>query len=135
MDNTTNSSPSDSYPNVSGGSHPGPSPTHDSLLTRAEDLSKQLRNRKTFSYRKNKRSSQCSIKEIQKGLVVVDCQSDAASTSCITEKEKLYDGSMTYRSDMTKSDTRSEIVRLIKQKKQHTSYNSLIPKISILFGV
>ena len=45
VDKTTDSSPSDS-PNVSGGSHPGPSPTHDSLLTRAEDLSKQLRIRK-----------------------------------------------------------------------------------------
>ena len=90
MDNTTDSSPSKSYPNVRGGSHPGTSPFHDSLLTRAEDLSKQLRNRKKFSYRKNKRSSQCGIKEIQKGLVVVDYQGDAASNSSISEKEKLY---------------------------------------------
>ena len=36
--------------------------TSDSLLVRAEDLGKQLRNRKNFPNRKNKRSSQRGVK-------------------------------------------------------------------------
>ena len=113
---------------------PGPNPARDSLLVRAEDLSKQLRNRKIFSYRKNKRSSQHGVIEIQKILVVIDYQGDTVSDLALTEKEKLYDGSMRYNSDMSESDIRIEIVRLVKQNNIPT-HELLIPKILILFGV
>ena len=65
---------------------PGPNPAHDSLFVKAEDLGKH---RKNPSYRKNKRSSQCGVNEIQKGLVIIDYQGDTVSDVAVTEKEKL----------------------------------------------
>ena len=58
--------------------------------------------------------------------MVVDYQGDAASNSSISDKEKLYDGSMRCRSDMTESDIRSEIVRLLRQNNKATHILQLI---------
>ena len=45
------------------------------------------------------------VKKIQKGLVVVDYQGDAASNSCITKKDKLYDGNSTFYSQDEHDDS------------------------------
>ena len=58
--------------------------------------------------------------------MVIDYQGDTVSDIALTEKEKLYDGSMRYNSDMSESDIRNEIVRLVKQKNIPTHELQLI---------
>ena len=48
--------------------------------------------------------------------MVIDYQGDTVSDVALTEKEKPYDGSMKYNSDMSESDIRNEIVCLVRQK-------------------
>ena len=110
---------------------PGPSaslsssPTRDGLLARADNLCKQLRDRRGGVDKRNKRLSRRSVKELQKGLVLIDYKSDPEDTS-LCEYQKLYDGSMRYSSDMTENDIKKEIVRLVKQKKTPTHDLNLI---------
>ncbi len=98
------------------GSGPSTSAAHtgtDSLLVRAEVLSKQLKNRKKFSTRKDKRRSQFSVKELQKGLVVIDFQGDVTSNLSLSEEERLYDGSIRYTSTMSETDMKKPPRKMI----------------------
>ncbi len=54
---------------------------------------------------------------MQKGLVLVDYQGDTDSEVSLNEYQKLYDGCMRYNSDMSESDIKKEIVRLVRLKK------------------
>lgn len=112
---STGPSTSSAHPTVS---------TQDSLLVRAEVL--RLKNRKKFSSTRNKRRSQFSVKEMQKGLVVIDYHGDVTSSVSLSEDDKLYDGSIRYTSNMSESEMRNEIVRLVKQKKLSTHHLQLI---------
>lgn len=89
-------------------------PVKQGLLARAANLCTQLKSRKSVRGRKVH-----SIKEVQKGLVLIDFQEEKSDIP-LREYDKLYDGSMRYSSDMSERDIRNEIVRLVKQKKTAT---------------
>ena len=66
------------------------------------------------------------MKEVQKGLILIDFQSRNNSDVSLREYEKLYDGSMRYFSDWSENEVRREIVRLVQQKKICTHNLDLI---------
>lgn len=76
----------------------------ESAIARADRVLRQLRPGKSIRNRRNNykpygRST--SIKEIQKGLVLIDFQGDHPSEVVpFRDYGKLYDGCMRYRSDM-----------------------------------
>ncbi len=67
------------------------------------------------------------MKELQKGLVVIDFQGDVTSNLFLSEEERLYDGSISYTSTMSETDMRNEIVR--KNRYQPMNCSSLTRKI------
>lgn len=96
----------------------------DSLLSRAGRLCQQLRPGKKISCRKNvyKPYHKRPVgKEIQKRLVLIDYQGDSpGEIVAFWEYQKLYDGSIRYRLEMSEDDIRQEIVRLLRQKESIT---------------
>lgn len=103
-----------------------------SLLSRAERLCKQIRPGKSIHNRRKsfKPYKRAVGKEVQKNLVVIDFQGDNPSEVVpLREYEKLYDGCMRYRSDMSETEIREEIVRLVRQKESDThTLDCLMPE-------
>ena len=66
-------------------------------------------------------------KEVQKWLVLVDYQGDSpGEVVAFLEYQKLYDGSIRYRMDMSEDEVRQEIVRLLRQKESVTHSLQLV---------
>ena len=100
----------------------------ESLLARAGRLCQQLRPGKKFHYRKNAyKPYKRPLKEVQKGLVLIDYQGKDAESVPFREYHKLYDGCIQYHSDMAEDDIRQE-KRLVRMKKSEThTLNCLMP--------
>ena len=99
------------------------STSSESLLERASTLCKHLRGKTIHNRRKGAKPYQRAptAKESQKGLVLIDFQGNKPSGVLpLHEYEKLYDGTMRYRSDMTEAEIREEITRLVRQKECQT---------------
>jgi len=99
------------------------STSSESLLERASTLCKQLRGKTIHNRRSGAKPYQHApiAKESQKGLLLFDFQGNKPSgVLLLHECEKLYDGTMRYRSDMTEAEIREEITRLIRQKECQT---------------
>ena len=96
----------------------------ESPLARADRLLKQLRPGKSIQNRRKKYKpykSSTSLKEIQKSLVLIDYQGEPSSEVVpFRDYEKLYDGCMRYRPDMSEQEIREEITRLLRQKQSLT---------------
>ena len=102
------------------------------MLARASRLCKQLRPGKSIhSRRKGSKPYQRTpvSKEVQKGLILVDFQGEKPSEVLpLREYEKIYDGCIRYRSDMSEDEIRDEIVRLVRQKESDLhDLNCLMP--------
>ena len=106
----------------------------EGLMSRAERICKQLRPGKSIkSSRKNSTKpydKRSSCKVIQKGLVLICFQgNNPGEIVALKEHEKIYDGCIRYRSDMSEDEIREEITRLVRQKESETHLlASLAPK-------
>ena len=102
----------------------------ESLFSRTERLCKKLRPGKSIKdARKNYKPymKKTPSKMVQKGLVLVCYQhSDTGDTVPLREHEKLFDGCIRYKSDMSEEEIREEITRLIHLKDSH-SFTCLMP--------
>ena len=101
----------------------------ESLLSRAGRLCQHLRPGKRVrksSYKPYNRP----VKEVQKGLVLIDYQGgNSGDVVPFREYQKLYDGCIRYRSEMSESEVRQEVVRLVRMKQSDThSLDCLMPE-------
>ena len=93
------------------------------MLSNAAMLCNKIRPGKSIqTRRKSYKPYKCSVgKEVQKCLVIIDYQGDSPSEAVpLRDYEKLYDGCIRYRSNMSEFQIREEIVRLVKQKESIT---------------
>ena len=100
---------------TSAGASPTLNQSRDSLLSRADEMCKNLRKKRSVQQYGRGRKCFQKVKEYQKGLIVIDFQGTGNEVP-LNDYHKLYDGSMRYTSHIQESDVRKEIVRLVRQK-------------------
>ena len=91
-----------------------------SLPHRAGSLCRELRPGKLVSNRRKKSKAPYSRppKQYQKNLVAIDFQGEdqMEQVTVLPDYDKIYDGCMRYDTDMSETEIREEISRLLKQK-------------------